>query len=224
MHQITWLATSDEPFVESDSQAVQRTMTRNNLHNIGLASHNYHDVYESFPPGGLFTEDGLPLHSWQTHLLGYFDASPLRDIDMTRPWTDPIHGDVFRTRMKVFEIPRMRLDHTNEAGYALSHYAANERLFWPDSATQMGDVTDGTAETIMAGEVNANFRAWGDPVNWRDPALGINQSPDGFGSPFTGGAFFLLCNGRVRFVSEEIDPEVLQAISTPAGGEPVEEF
>jgi prepilin-type processing-associated H-X9-DG protein len=61
-------------------------------------------------------------------------------------------------------------------------------------------------------------------VNWRDANLGINRSPEGFGAPWTGGAHFLMADGSARFVSENIDPKLLEAIATPDGGETVGEF
>jgi len=113
---------------------------------------------------------------------------------------------------------------TDEQGYALSHYAANRRVFYDNSRTRIQDVTDGMSNTIMAGEVRENFKPWGHPINWRDPALGINQSPQGFGSPWPGGAQFLLMDGSARFLSDNVDPELLKALSTPAGGEKLPEF
>jgi prepilin-type processing-associated H-X9-DG protein len=73
----------------------------------------------------------------------------------------------------------------------------------------------------MGGEVVSHFKAWGDPTNWRDPALGINRSLSGFGSPAPGGANFLMVDGSVRFLKDNIDLRVLKALSTPAGGEKV---
>ena len=81
-------------------------------------------------------------------------------------------------------------------------------------------VTDGTSNTVFAGEVKGTFRPWGDVINWRDLRLGINVSPDGFGGPFKGGCNLLLGDGSVRFVSDGISPEVLKALSTPKGNEP----
>jgi prepilin-type processing-associated H-X9-DG protein len=83
------------------------------------------------------------------------------------------------------------------------------------------EVTDGESNTLMAGEVKSRFKPWGDPTNWRDPSLGINRSPDGFGGPFEGGASFLFVDGSVRFIKNTIDPSVLKALSTPQGGERV---
>jgi hypothetical protein len=73
------------------------------------------------------------------------------------------------------------------------------------------------------GEVKEHFKPWGHSVNWRDPAEGINKSPDGFGAPWGGGAQFSFMDGSVRFISEGIDPAVLRALSAPAGGEKIPE-
>jgi prepilin-type processing-associated H-X9-DG protein len=81
-------------------------------------------------------------------------------------------------------------------------------------------ITDGPANTILAGEINSNFTPWGHPVNWRDPAKGLNQVPDGFGGPPSrNGVTFLMADGSVRFLHNRTSPEVLKALSTPAAGD-----
>jgi hypothetical protein len=107
-------------------------------------------------------------------------------------------------------------------GYGLSHYAANARVLGADRPMRPQDITDGLSHTIMAGEVKENFRPWGDPVNWRDPALGLQTSPDGFAGPWSSGITqFSMMDGSVRIISKDIDPAVLRALATPNGGEPV---
>ena len=56
----------------------------------------------------------------------------------------------------------------NEAGYALSHYAASVDLLGGEKARTLAAISDGVSNTLLAGEVVAEFKAWGDPTNWRD--------------------------------------------------------
>ena len=163
-----------------------------------------------------------PGHSWVTQLLPYIEQTALYEkIDKSIPWTADENRESFETPISMLRIPNIPNEKSAQ-GYALTHYAVNERVLPVGGTISPDDITDGTSNTILSGEVHGNFRAWGDPINGRDPALGINQTPYGFGSPFTGGANMGFCDGSVTFVSETIDPELLEAMATPSGGEEVE--
>ena len=91
------------PAVQGARNAARVTQSKNNLQQIGLALHNYHDVMTVFPPGGIYTEDETPYHSWQTMLLPYVDQEALYEvIDFDRPWTDPRNAPVFKTFVATF--------------------------------------------------------------------------------------------------------------------------
>jgi prepilin-type processing-associated H-X9-DG protein len=220
-HQVGWLLTSEEPLVQSDSGAMSRAISTNNLRQIGLGLDGYHEAHQSFPPAGRFDVVGRPLHGWQAILLPFIERKDFHDrIDFGIPWDHPRNAPAFRTELPVYRIPAIR-ERSDGAGYALSHYAGNAHVLGGDIPRSLAEVTDGTATTIIAGEVAGDFKPWGYPVNWRDPALGINRSPEGFGGPSPGGANFLFMDGSVHFLKNHIDPQVLKSLGTPAGGEPV---
>jgi hypothetical protein len=82
-----------------------------------------------------------------------------------------------------------------------------------NTAVKAEEIAGGASNTILIGEVNHAFRPWGHPANWRDPATGINR-PNGFGgAPGSGGARFVMMDGSVRFLSQDTDPAVLEALS-----------
>jgi prepilin-type processing-associated H-X9-DG protein len=131
---------------------------------------------------------------------------------------------MLRTPIRQFYNPTLvYADQFDRDGFALIHYAGNSKVLNAGPGMKRSDITDGASNTILLGEVNGNFQPWGKPGNWRDPAAGIN-TPDGFGgAEASGGAQFLMVDGSVRFVSKDVDPQVLKALSTPAGGEKLPE-
>ena len=70
------------PAVQQAREAARRTQCKNNLKQLGLAMHNYHDVTQKFPPGYVaqFTgEADTDLDgnwSWASYLLPYIDQAP----------------------------------------------------------------------------------------------------------------------------------------------------
>jgi prepilin-type processing-associated H-X9-DG protein len=218
-HQVGWLLTSRESWINSGTTALYRAMSVNNIKQIGLALDNYHRVAETLPAGATSGEFGQLLQSWQTSLLPYLEHQDVYDqIDHGLPWDDLRNSPVFKKVFEVYLNPGVRTDR-DEAGYALSHYAGNARVLGGLRPFRIEEIKDGSSETIMAGEVPGRFLPWGRPGNWRDPAKGVNKAADGFGGPFPGGANFLFADGTVKFLKDSIDPGVLKALGTPAGGE-----
>jgi hypothetical protein len=109
-------------------------------------------------------------------------------------------------------------------GYALTHYAGNSHVLKKNEALSLSDFTDGASSTVLAGDVSAGYQPWGSPENTRDPAAGLGASPTQFGSVHVGICQFLMGDGSVRAVSENVSPGVLKAIATPDGKEPAVDF
>ncbi len=225
-HQTAWLVSSPGSLLEvkgSIREAANRTQSGNHLKQIGLACHNYHDSFAHFPAGATWDAQGRMLHGWQTQLLPFIEQDDLyRRINLKVPWTDADNAPAFRQRVAAYLNPVVE-EQQDKNEFFLSHYAGNARVLGGDVGWKKKDITDGLSNTLLAGEVAGNFKPWGYPANSRDPALGINQTSDGFGGPRKSkkGANFSFADGSVRFIKEDIDPVTLKALSTPNGGESV---
>jgi prepilin-type processing-associated H-X9-DG protein len=230
VHQTGWLLTSPEPWVNPGGmQAAYRAQSVNNMKQIGLGVYSYHAAEDVLPPGATMGDHGTLLHSWQTLILPYIEQGKLYEqIHLSLPWDDPANAAPLREVIPVYLIASRRPDPKHDAsGRALSYYEGNAKVVGRTKGLKLADVTDGASNTILAGEIAGNFRPWGEPGHWRDPADGINAAPDrGFGSPFPGGANVLMLDGSVKFLKNTINPAVLRALSTPAGSEtiPVESY
>lgn len=192
------------------------------------------------PLGGTVLNDGCYGHGWITQLLPYMDQQDLYSkIDLKKPWDAPENAPVYchEDRWHRFRSPKSKYDfdqgrwkrsesfYKDEDGFQLTDYAANEHIMGPGRSLQLDDISDGLSQTILFGEASENLKPWGSPLNCRDPALGVNRSPYGFGFAFPDESVnFAMCDGSVRRVSEKVAPEIMRALATPNGGEePVSE-
>tara|TARA_R110002095_G_scaffold31437_1_gene30270 strand:+ start:605 stop:1588 length:984 start_codon:yes stop_codon:yes gene_type:complete len=72
------------PAVQQAREAARRSQCKNNLKQLGLALHNYHDVHSVLPPGCLLFDDGTGAPDpdiggwgWNTFVLPFVDQAPL---------------------------------------------------------------------------------------------------------------------------------------------------
>ena len=75
------------PAVQSARGAARRSVSMNNLKQITLAMHGYHDVHKTFPPAYTTDAAGKPLLSWRVHILPYIERQDLYEqFHLDEPW------------------------------------------------------------------------------------------------------------------------------------------
>jgi hypothetical protein len=210
------------PAVEHSREAARRQRSKEHLRAIGLALHNYHDTFTMLPPGGVFDAAGTEYVGWPMLILPFIDSNPFTNqINFGVPWDKQQNPEVFRWRLNgFFTIPGCE-PVVDDAGFGLSHYAGNRNLLFPNSSASLRDVTDGTVQTILGGEIFADFIPYAKPGNWRDPANGLQTIPQSFGRKTGDGAFILMADGSVVWLAKQVDPAAFRALGTPNGGETI---
>ncbi len=116
------------PAVQKVREAASRLKCKNNMKQIGLALHNYHDRSGSFPPGytssSVSTDGSGPGWGWAAHLLPDLEQDNLhRRIDFSQPITARIHDAVRQVNVSFLRCPSdprqepiLVSDFTNPAG------------------------------------------------------------------------------------------------------------
>lgn len=281
------------PAVQQAREAARRSSCKNNLKQIGLALHNYHDTSGSFPPGGITlgnccsTQSGI---TWTISILPQLDNAPLFEEYNPNIFNeDPGNAFVREQFLPVYICPSDVNTETldNPASgpgsgldYAPGSYRAvsgrTDRNQWWDAhnhsdlprgwrgvlhsvgtlrktVEDMSEIQDGTSNTIMVGEFHTSTENRRRTF-WAYTYTSFNQStvcpecgsrtlvPDfdecvdiggtggsnackrGWGSMHSGGVQYLLADGSVRFVSENINMNTLGALATIFGEEVVGDF
>lgn len=108
------------PAVQAAREAARRMQCTNNLKQMGIALHNYHDVHRVFPPsyviqpggGGVhgppdpITRDAGPGWAWGALLLPFVDQEPLHNqLNFSRPCWDASQQPFVQARLDLHLCP-----------------------------------------------------------------------------------------------------------------------
>ena len=110
------------PAVQQAREAARRTQCKNNLKQLGLALHNYHDVHSVFPPayvgavgtsgtafGVTYPDDnrnGPSGLAWGVMILPFIEQAPLyRQFDPTLPMWAPQQSIAMRSKLQAMLCP-----------------------------------------------------------------------------------------------------------------------
>ncbi len=193
--------------------AAARAQSANNLKQIGLAFHNYHDVHGTLPPQAIYDKDGKALLSWRVLILPYIEQDALyKEFRLNEPW-DSAHNKKLLARMPRIYAP---VGGKNAApnGTFYQVFFGKGAMFEGKRGLGFRAVTDGLSNTLMAVE-SAKDVPWTKPD---DVAFDGKDVPK-LGGLFEEGFNALFGDGSVRFMAKAVKKDTLKALITRDGGE-----
>ncbi len=192
------------PAVQQAREAARRTRCKNNLKQIGLALHNYHDVHLTFPPGYVSLwnsagDDIGPGWGWATFILPQLEQTNLyHKINLNQAIEDPANGTARIVPISAFICPSDTAPQTwtaktyDVSGTTLATVgetaAANyvgvfgttepgvggDGEFFRNSHVRISDVLDGTSQTMAVGERAFQL----GPTDWAGVITSANLFPE----------------------------------------------
>jgi hypothetical protein len=204
--------------------ARERMVDSNNLHQMGLAVHNYSDSNNGSLPscGDPLDPFGKPVVpgrksqlSWRVHLLPYIEQDNLyRQFKLDEPWDSPTNKRLIPMMPKIYAHPKADPQWAEEGKtvyrvFTGPHCAFNPGAHFPAS------IPDGTSNTIMIAES-------ADPVIWTKPdeiEYDPTQPLPKLGHYFSGVYQFGMFDGSTHTVSTSVSETTLRAAITSNGTE-----
>jgi len=210
------------PAVEEPRGDHGRSSCKNNLKQIGLALHNYHDTWLVFPPAYLADENGQPMHSWRVLILPFLDRQDLYDqYDFNEPWDGPHNSQLVDQVPSVYRCPQPKETQEQEGDSSTDYVAlvGTGAAFAENDSRRITDFKDGTSDTAMVIELGASDINWMEP---RDVEV-RNVMQMRAAEPHWSGTHILRADGSVRFLPSDINPAIVEALITISGGEEIPE-
>jgi prepilin-type N-terminal cleavage/methylation domain-containing protein/prepilin-type processing-associated H-X9-DG protein len=191
------------PAVQKVREAANRMSCSNNLKQLGLALHNYHDAFGRFPPGRLTS--ATIEHSWPSFLLPYLEQDNLqRGYNFLVSWDHKANDSgINQHQLKVFLCPsapsgRVGANNRGILDYPAINQMNHTKTPWltlnPKSdptylgvlghnvGRRIADVTDGTSNTLLLAEDAGRNQHWiagriagnlGESGAWANPGSAI---------------------------------------------------
>ena len=193
------------PAVQAAREAARRMQCSNNLRQIGLALHNHESAKKHLPPLGDYLEAGNTVYwSVQTRLLPFMEQANLQTlIDFKRPIS--AQPTVAKFRVPYLLCPSEPNDRERPDGPTFTHYPLNyganaglwlmyapirdrgTGVFLMNRPTKLGEITDGTSNTLGMAEVKAftpYLRDSGSPMSLVEPTPHLPSDVATYGGEF----------------------------------------
>ena len=202
-----------------------RYACKNNLKQIGLALHGYHDDESYFP---LAKSRGVAV-SWRVAVLPYLDEAELFSrYEFNEPWDSVDNSNLAKERVSSYDCeyrPR-RFDANNNFFTAYAAVTGKGAAFEPTEYVRRAEFTDGMSNTMMVAEACGKQIVWTEPrdvnidkevLTVNAPGAAIHTSNGILSSYHGGGAQLLMADGSVQFIGESIDRSVIRQLITRNG-------
>jgi len=217
------------PATQSAREAARRSQCTNNLKQIGLALHNYHDRYKQFPPATIGPSN-VPRErqfSWLVAILPFMEQQGLYgNLRLDLPCDHPHNAALLQTPLSTVLCPSDP-SRTTQEGLCKTSYVAitgadstrgsgsTRGVIGLDRGLRIDEIVDGASNTLLVAEV-----ADGGP--WFAGGRGTARRIDDWienrsWSQHPGGGDFLFADGSVQFLSSTTEPQTLRDLATAQG-------
>lgn len=191
------------------SIASRRMQSSNNLKQIGIALHNYHDTYGSLPPAVVTDAQGRKLYSWRVLLLPFLDQNSLYEqFDLSQPWDSEQNKPLLEKMPYDYRSPFS--DSAREATHtpylAIVDAKDEQTAMLPAQGRSFDEITDGLRNTAVVVDDPAHPIPWTAPHD-RDPWELLGRAT--FDETDLRGIQLLLADGSVHFYSDNGRPMLI---------------
>ena len=204
------------PAVQAAREAARRAAATNELREIGLGMHSYANVKREFPARAILDAEGKPLLSWRVAILPYIGEEALyKQFHLDEPWDSPHNRKLVKIMPAAYRNPSLE----GEGNTTFLAIVAPGTIFESPRGLRFRDIRDGLSKTIFVVEADADRAVpWTQP---EDLKVDLRKPRAGLGNMRAGGFLTLFADGSVHFVNNNVDPDLLRALYTYAGGETV---
>jgi hypothetical protein len=197
-------------------ESQERLRDANNLKQLGLAVHMYHDERGELPGPGIKGPDGKLLLSWRVAILPYIEQDALfRQFRLDEPWDSPHNIQLLKEMPKTFERPGRSTERPGWTYYQA--FVGPNAIFDPQMPTRFSSIVDGTSNTLMLAEA-AEAVPWTKP---EDLTFGPARSMPRLGDPNRQRFNVVFGDGAVKSFGKNPDPAVLRLLIDRQDGQMV---
>jgi hypothetical protein len=197
------------PAVQQARTAGRRMQSSNNLKQIMIAIHNYHDTYNELPPAVVKDASGKPLYSGMVLLLPYLEQDHIyRQFDLTKPWDADENRALSATDFAFLRNPNSPNPVRGTTDYLF--VGGPQSLLDGTGKRTFANCRDGTSNTMVLVEVKGNSRSWAEPAVWTPGQPFDSDTPNVVNVG--------MADGSVHAVPKNTPQQQLILLSNPSDG------